>query len=94
MHWVENTQYRTVHGGKTQRRGEFLTGLRRLTLIRGKPEVSAAEHGDIKASGTISTYFRGAGGAIYYPEQKTGGLSVTLMCKQLQQESTAGQLLP
>lgn len=49
----------------------------------GNQEVSAAQHQDRKASGTISTYFRGAGGAIYYPEQVTGGLSVTLMCKQL-----------
>lgn len=49
----------------------------------GNQEVSAAQHQDRKASGTISTYFRGAGGAIYYPEQVAGGLSVTLMCKQL-----------
>lgn len=26
MHWVENTQYATVHEGKTQRRDEFLMG--------------------------------------------------------------------
>lgn len=49
----------------------------------GNQEVSAAQHQDRKASGTISTYFRGTGGAIYYPEQVTGGLSVTLMWNQL-----------
>lgn len=51
----------------------------------GNQEVSAAQNQDRKASGTISTYFRGggAGGVIYYPEQETGGLSLTLMCKQL-----------
>lgn len=49
----------------------------------GNQEVSAAQHRDRKASGTISTYFGGgAGGAIYYTEQELGGLSVTLMCKQ------------
>lgn len=26
MHWVENTQYCTVHGGKTQRREQVLMG--------------------------------------------------------------------
>lgn len=100
MHRVENTQYCTVHGGKNPEERRVSDGSAPPEpRSEGNQEVSAAEHGERKASGTRSTYFRGrggggrgAGGAIYYHEQETGGLSVKLMCKQLQQESTAGPL--
>lgn len=78
MHRVENTQYCTVHGGKARRREEFLTGQQVTDPDQKETRgLSAAQRRDRKASGTRSTYFKGAGGAIYYPEQETGALSVT-----------------
>lgn len=50
--------------------------------------MSAAQHQDKKASGTISTYFRGAGGAIY--DRKTGNWG---SLSDSEEESIAGQLL-
>lgn len=71
MHWVESTQYCTVHGGKTRRREEFLMGQQPLTLNqRETRRCFAAQHQDRKASGTISTYFRGTGGAIMILNRK------------------------
>lgn len=84
MHWVETPN--TVLYMEEKPRGEksFWWVSTDWPWSEGNQEMSAAQHQDRKASGTISTYFRGLpGGAIYYPEQETGGLSVTLMCKQL-----------
>lgn len=77
MHWVENTQYCTVHGGKAQRREVSDESAVADPRSEGNHEVSAAQHQDRKASGTISTYFKGAGGSMCDPEQESGALSVT-----------------
>lgn len=70
MHWVENTQYCTVHGGKTQRKEEFLTGQSVLTRVRRKPggvcstalrvknrELEALTSGGGMAELSVSIYF-------------------------------------
>lgn len=89
MHWVENTQYCTVHGGKTQRREQVLMGQHWLTHLRQETKrCLQASIKKRKEQGTVSTYFRGGGWDFcfywLFLNRKSVGFSAALMCKELQ----------
>lgn len=88
MHWVANTQYCTVHGGKTQRREQDRN-----------QEVSAAQHQERKEWGDCKHLLQGRGKRrqfCFYRLFLNGKLRVSLQlwCAKSSKESPAGRPLP
>lgn len=88
MHWVVNTQYCTVHGGKTQRREQDRN-----------QEVSAAQHQERKEWGDCKHLLQGRGKRrefCFYWLFLNGKLRVSLQlwCAKSSKESPAGRPLP